>query len=116
MPEESNPTKIDEYEQALTERAAQVYELRLYVSGASRQSLQAIDNLKRLCEENFPGRYRLEVIDIYQDPESAKKVQLVAAPTLIKDRPPPARRLIGNLSNTEATLKRLGASDRGGNS
>jgi circadian clock protein KaiB len=115
MPEESNPTKIDEYEQALTERAAQVYELRLYVSGASRQSLQAIDNLKRLCEENFPGRYRLEVIDIYQDPESAKKVQLVAAPTLIKDQPPPARRLIGNLSDTEGTLKRLGVTDRGGN-
>ena len=116
MPEESNPNKTDEYEQALAEQTTQVYALRLYVTGASRQSLQAIDNLKRLCEANFPGRYRLEIIDIYQEPDAAKKAQLLAAPTLIKDQPPPARRLIGNLSNTEATLERLGATGRGENS
>jgi circadian clock protein KaiB len=86
-----------------------MYVLRLYVTGASRQSLQAIDNLKQLCEKNFSGRYQLEVIDIYQQPEAAMKAQLLAAPTLIKDQPPPVRRLIGNLSNREETLKHLGA-------
>ncbi|MGH7796438.1 MAG: circadian clock KaiB family protein [Candidatus Binatia bacterium] len=114
MPDEHSPTKVEEYEQALKDGAGQVYVLRLYVTGASRQSLQAIDNLKRLCEGNFPGRYQLEVIDIYQQPELAMKAQLLAAPTLIKDAPPPVLRLIGNLSNTEATLKCLGAADKGG--
>jgi len=115
MPEEASPTHNDEFEQALKDSDAQMYVLRLYVTGASRQSLQAIDNLKQLCEKNFPGRYRLEVIDIYQQPQVAMAAQLLAAPTLIKDQPPPARRLIGNLSNADETLKRLGATNPGVN-
>jgi len=115
MPDEPGPSKVDEYEQALKASGAQVYVLRLYVTGASRQSLQAIDNIKHLCEENFTGRYQLEVIDIYQQPQAAMKAQLLAAPTLIKDQPPPVRRLIGNLSNAAETLKGLGAKGPGGN-
>ncbi|HEY7716217.1 MAG TPA: circadian clock KaiB family protein [Candidatus Binatia bacterium] len=113
MPEELIQNKLAEYEQALENRGAQVYVFRLYVTGASPQSLQAIENLKQLCDENFPGRYELDVFDIYQQPELAKQAQLVAAPTLIKDRPLPVRRLIGNLSNTEETLKRLDAIPEG---
>jgi circadian clock protein KaiB len=112
MPEEASPTKTEEYEQALKESGAQLYVFRLYVTGASRQSLQAIDNIKQLCDENFSGRYQLEVIDIYQQPELAMKAQLLAAPTLIKHQPPPLQRLIGNLSNTEDTLRRLGATEQ----
>ena len=103
--------KIAEFEQALSDRTAQVYTLRLFVTGASQKSLQAIDNLKRLCEENFPDHYELEVIDIYQQPGLAAKEQLLAVPTLIKDLPLPVRRLIGNLSNTKDTLKHLGVVD-----
>jgi circadian clock protein KaiB len=102
--------KIAEFEQALNDSTAQVYVLRLFVTGASQKSLQAIDNLKRLCEENFPDQYQLEVIDIHQQPGLAAKEQLLAVPTLIKDLPPPARRLIGNLSNTKEALKSLGVS------
>jgi circadian clock protein KaiB len=102
--------KVEEFEQALNDTTAQVYVLRLFVTGASQKSLQAIDNLKRLCEENFPDQYELEVIDIYQQPGLAAKEQLVALPTLIKDLPLPARRLVGNLSNTKDTLKHLGVS------
>jgi circadian clock protein KaiB len=105
---EKNQDKIAEFEQALSDSTAQVYTLRLFVTGASQKSLQAIDNLKRLCEENFPDQYELEVIDIYQQPGLAAKEQLLAVPTLIKDLPLPARRLIGNLSNTKDTLKHLG--------
>jgi len=103
--------KIEEFEQALSDSTAQVYMLRLFVTGASQKSLQAIDNLKRLCEENFPDHYELEVIDIYQQPGLAAKEQLLAVPTLIKDLPLPVRRLIGNLSNTKDTLQHLGVVD-----
>ena len=109
MPEKKNDDKkIAEFEQALNDTTAQVYVLRLFVTGASQKSLQAIDNLKRLCEENFPNQYELEVIDIYQQPGLAAKEQLLAVPTVIKDLPPPVRRLIGNLSNAKDTLKHLG--------
>jgi circadian clock protein KaiB len=108
MEKTRNQDKIAEFEQALDDRTAQVYMLRLFVTGASQKSLQAIDNLKRLCEENFPDQYELEVIDIYQQPGLAAKEQLLAVPTLIKDLPLPVRRLIGNLSNTKDTLKHLG--------
>ena len=102
--------KVEEFEQALADTGAKIYILRLFVSGASQKSLQAIDNLKRLCEDNFPDQYELEVVDIYQQPGIAAKEQLLAVPTLIKELPLPARRLIGNLSNSKDTLKHLGVS------
>jgi circadian clock protein KaiB len=110
MEKTRNQDKIAEFEQALNDSTAQIYVLRLFVTGASQKSLQAIDNLKRLCEENFPDQYELEVIDIYQQPGLAAKEQLLAVPTLIKDLPLPARRLVGNLSNAKVTLKHLGVS------
>jgi circadian clock protein KaiB len=109
MPQKNNhDEKIAEFEQALNDSTAQVYVLRLFVTGASQKSLQAIDNLKRLCEENFPNQYELEIVDIYQQPGLAAKEQLLAVPTLIKALPLPVRRLIGNLSNAKETLKHLG--------
>jgi circadian clock protein KaiB len=105
---DDNDKTIEAFEQALNDTTAQLYVLRLFVTGASEKSLQAIDNLKRLCEENFPDQYDLEVIDIYQQPGLAAKEQLLAVPTLIKDLPLPVRRLIGNLSNKKDTLKHLG--------
>lgn len=80
------------------------YILRLYVSGSSARSLQAISNLKKLCEENFPDDYDLEVIDIYKDPTLAREEQIIAAPTLVKKLPVPLRRFVGDLSNTQKIL------------
>jgi circadian clock protein KaiB len=78
--------------------------LRLYVAGLSRLSLRAIENLKKICEENLQGRYELEVIDIYQQPVLAQGEQIIAVPTLIKKLPLPLRRFIGDLSQTEKIL------------
>jgi circadian clock protein KaiB len=80
------------------------YVLRLYVTGATRRSRQAIGNLDEICREYLKGRYDLEVIDVYQKPILAKDEQIVAAPTLIKKLPLPMRRIIGDLSNREAVL------------
>lgn len=78
--------------------------LRLYVSGVTPRSTVAIQNLKAICEEHLHGRYDLQVIDIYQQPELARRAQVVAVPTLIKQMPLPLRHLVGDLSEKEKVL------------
>lgn len=80
------------------------YVLRLYVTGTTPRSQQAISNIRDICEEHLRGRYRLEVLDIYQRPTLAAGEQIVALPTLIKELPLPIRRFIGDLSDTEKIL------------
>lgn len=88
------------------------YVLRLFVAGTSRRSLRALQNLKKILEEELEGQYALEVIDIYQQPIFAKEGQIVAAPTLIKQLPPPLRKLVGDLSDTGKVLAGLSISPR----
>ena len=80
------------------------YSLRLYVAGQTPRSLQAITNLKRICEEHLAGDYRVEVIDLLQKPQLAAGDQILAIPTLVRAIPKPARKIIGDLSNTEKVL------------
>ncbi|MBU4232080.1 MAG: circadian clock KaiB family protein [Proteobacteria bacterium] len=94
-------------EEALAKKDEEKYLLRLYVAGTTTKSRRAIANLKKICEEYLPGRYELEVIDIYQQPIFARDGQIVAAPTLVKELPPPLRKFIGDLSNTERILAGL---------
>src|SRR5437763_9340856 len=81
-----------------------VWELRLYVAGKTAKSVAALENLKRLCEENLPGKYRIEVVDLLVHPQLAKGDQIIAIPTLVRKLPPPIRKVIGDLSNVERTL------------
>jgi len=78
--------------------------LRLYVAGQTPKSILAIANIKTICEEHLRGKYRLEVIDLYQQPQLAQGEQIIALPTLIRRIPPPLRRIIGDMSNTERVL------------
>jgi circadian clock protein KaiB len=87
---------------------AQEYVLRLYITGATPNSLRAVANIKKLCEEYLAGRYSLEIIDVYQQAEIAETEQLIALPLLIKKRPLPERRLIGDLSQFDKVAKGLG--------
>ena len=87
---------------------AQMYVLRLCVSGMTPRSRDALINLKQICDTHLGGHYQLEVIDLYQQPALAAAHQIIATPTLLKSYPPPMRRLIGDLSDTEATIRRLG--------
>ena len=89
-------------------KSAPYYELRLFITGASPNSVRAITNLKSICEEYFPGSYKLEIIDIYQQPLLAKNEQIIALPMLIKSAPLPGRRLIGDMSDTAKVLRGLG--------
>ncbi|MDR7665365.1 circadian clock KaiB family protein [Methanosarcina sp. Z-7115] len=92
------------FEEAFAKTRDEKYVLRLYVAGMNPKSVQAIDNVKRICEEYLPGKYQLEVIDIYQNPIFAKDGQIVAAPTLIKELPLPLKKLIGSMANTDRVL------------
>ena len=83
---------------------ANEYVLRLYVTGATPKSTRAITNIKSICDEHLQGRYTLEVIDVYQQPELAQQEDIVAMPTLVKQLPSPLRRLVGDLSKEEKVL------------
>ncbi len=80
------------------------YCLRLYVAGQTPRSLQALSNLKRICEEHLAGNYQVEVIDLLKKPQLAAGDQILAIPTLVRMIPQPARKIIGDLSNTERVL------------
>jgi len=80
------------------------YDLRLYVAGQTPRSLQALSNLKKICEEHLAGNYRVEIIDLLQKPQLAAGDQILAIPTLVRTIPKPARKIIGDLSNTERVL------------
>jgi circadian clock protein KaiB len=91
------------------------HRLRLYVVGSTPASSRAIVNTRRFCEEHLRGAYDLEVIDIALDPSVAVTAQVVAAPTLVRETPPPVRRFIGDMSDTAHLLAgfSLGLSEAG---
>ncbi len=80
------------------------WELRLYVAGQTVNSVKALDNLKKLCEEHKAGQYDIEVIDLILNPKLARGDQIIAVPTLVRRLPVPVRKIIGDLSNTERVL------------
>ncbi len=80
------------------------WNLRLYVAGQSPRSLQAIANLKAMCEEHLAGHYEIEIVDLVEDPALAKSDDIVAIPTLVRRLPAPLRKIIGDLSNKERVL------------
>jgi circadian clock protein KaiB len=75
------------------------YAMTLFVTGASHLALQAVSRVRAFCEEELAGNYDLEVVDLYREPERAKSAQIIAAPTLLRDRPSPVRRVIGDMSD-----------------
>lgn len=80
------------------------YNLRLYIAGQTPRSVAAIANLKKICEQHLAGRYQIEVVDLMKDPSLARRHQIVAIPTLIRQLPEPIKRIIGDLSNLEKVL------------
>ena len=80
------------------------WNLRLYVAGETPKCLQAFQNLKRICEEHLQGRYTIEVIDLLKNPTLASGDQIIAIPTLVRQLPPPVKKIIGDLANTERVI------------
>ena len=87
--------------------AGETWELRLYVTGRSPGCLRAIENLRLACEQHLAGRYRIEVMDLLENPGLAADEQILAVPTLVRQYPPPIRKIVGDLSDTDRLLARL---------
>jgi circadian clock protein KaiB len=85
-------------------QAGAEFELRLYVAGQTSRSLAAFANLKTICEEHLPGRYRIEVVDLLKNPQLAQGDQILAIPTLVRKLPEPIKKIIGDLSDTLRVL------------
>ena len=107
MPRKTNgykPTATETMEQALARQSKEKYVLKLYITGMTARSQQALRNIKKIINENPDYNFDLEVIDIYQQPTLAKGDQIIAVPTLIKKLPSPLRRLIGDLSQEDRII------------
>lgn len=89
------------------------YKLCLFITGSTPRSARAIENLQKICDENLHGRYDLEIIDVYENPEATRDLQIIATPTLVKILPEPLRRIIGDLSDKDRVLTGLNLSPLG---
>src|SRR4051812_1114753 len=88
----------------MNDPSADTYLLKLYVTGSSPRTQQAVENLKRICEQELQGRYQLDIVDVLQHPQAAEDDRILATPTLIKQLPLPLRRVIGDLSDRDKVL------------
>jgi circadian clock protein KaiB len=95
------------FDAAVAAAQAERIVLRLYISGPTPRSAQAIVNVRELCEDNLPGRYDLTVVDLSQSPALAARHQIIAAPTLVRELPLPERKFIGDMSNRDRILRGL---------
>jgi circadian clock protein KaiB len=82
----------------------EVWTLRLYVAGQTPKSIEAFANLKEICEKHLEGMYKIEVIDLVENPELAKNDQILAIPTLVRKLPEPVKKIIGTLADEEKVL------------
>jgi circadian clock protein KaiB len=103
-----NNAMLKRFEDALAQRDDSWYELTLIVSGASALSARAIANARRLCDTHLEGRYHLSVVDLHEEPANVASDHVLAAPTLVKNRPLPVRNFVGDLSHTDRVLLALG--------
>ncbi|MEI8085120.1 MAG: circadian clock protein KaiB [Paludibacter sp.] len=90
--------------QKIVKKADDTWILRLYVAGQTPKSITAFKNLKAICEEQLKGKYQIEVIDLIKNPQLCREDKILAVPTLVRRLPPPVRKIIGDLSNTDRVL------------
>jgi circadian clock protein KaiB len=78
--------------------------LRLYIAGETSRSVAAMNNLQKICDEFLRGKYRVEVVDLLKNPQLAAGDQIVAIPTLVRRLPPPLKKIVGDLSNSQRVI------------
>lgn len=104
---DATPNDNDAFDRLLAGKQPESYVLKLFVSGMSPRSTSALRMLKSLCEEHLPGRYTLEVVDMYDRPDVVASHNVVASPTLLRLQPLPVRRLIGDLTDRAVVMRTL---------
>lgn len=107
MSEAANDSTLKRFEAMLAAKDETFYDLTLFVSGASDLAARAIENAKQLCESHLSGRYHLSVVDVHDDPAALFSSGVLATPTLVKNRPTPVRRVVGDVSHVDRVLRLL---------
>ena len=92
--------------------SVEFWNLRLYIAGETARSVAALENLQSLCDQHLAGKYHIEIVDLIKNPQLAAGDQILAVPTLVRRLPPPLKKIIGDLSNTERVLVGLDLSTR----
>lgn len=100
----TNPARATDGKTEPAHNQNRQWQLRLYVAGQTAKCQAALANLKKLCDEHLAGDYDIEIVDLVAHPQLAKGDQILATPTLVRRLPPPMRKIIGDLSNTERVL------------
>lgn len=103
----AHDSTLERFEDELAALDDTDYELTLFVSGASDLAARAIANARRLCDVHLHGRCHLSVVDVHEDPAAVLSSRLLATPTLVRNRPLPMRRVVGDLSDTDKVLRAL---------
>lgn len=91
----------------MVDRSMEFYVLRLYIAGLTPRSTLAVERIRSICESHLTGRYELTVIDLFLNPEEARRAQVVVAPTLVKQAPSPKRLFIGDMADEKRILRGL---------
>jgi circadian clock protein KaiB len=96
-----------------SDMTSEIFDLRLYVAGQTPKAVRAFANLRRICDEHLAGRYRIEIIDLVDNPALGRGDQILALPTLVRRLPYPIKKIVGDLSNTDRVLVGLDLRPRG---
>ncbi len=107
MKNKASDALLVSFERAARTPRAGRYVLRLYVTGMTTRGTRAIENVRAICDEHLDGRYELQIVDLYRQPALARDEQIIAVPTLVKQEPPPRRRVIGDMSHPDRVLAGL---------
>lgn len=97
-------TKAAENGKRQRKAPADFWRLRLYIAGETSRSLAALENLQKICDQHLTGKYQVEVVDLLKNPQLAEGDQILAVPTLVRRLPPPLKKIIGDLSDTQRVL------------
>lgn len=84
------------------------YHFKLYITGQTHRSFSAVRNLHRICDRWIPEQFQIDIVDVLENPQDAEDNQILATPTLVKSYPPPAQRIIGDLSDPQRVATTLG--------
>jgi circadian clock protein KaiB len=84
-----------------------IFQFRLYVAGDAPNSTQATANLRLFCEKHLKGRHEIDAVDVLREPARALAEGVLLTPMLVRIKPSPVRRIIGNLSDVKPLLQLL---------
>lgn len=83
------------------------YKLKLFINAGSAQCGAALKTLRQICDVELAGDCELSVFDVLEHPAETELAGVLVTPTVVKEQPPPVRKLVGDLSDPQKVLAGL---------